>query len=261
MTAGLQASSWQPGLLLAVVLCTALCVTHTPLYAYSNIWNAGLKCDDTGTCVIDEDTGYYSTEQAVKRQDESIKPQLSPIKELTVLGMSSRLCMVVTGSYEHQRALTLASHIDYGWQQRDLFNEVCRNVITLDVNQRYNINASHSSNQNDPIGLSRTEDGLWTTGGEVLFPLNPQRSSAVPCTCVEHQLNPFCPVAMFTALPIRIHAIQPRRWDCSLGAVQTALQGCPHPDHLDPAIPCRPSLFLLRLKARAHQRPPWRFLL
>lgn len=167
MTAGLQASSWQPGLLLAVVVCTALCVAHTPLYAYSNIWNAGLKCDDTGTCVIDEDTGYYSTEQAVKRQDESIKPQLSPIKDLTVLGMSSRLCMVVTGSYEHQRALTLASHIDYGWQQRDLFNEVCRNVITLDVNQRYNINASHSSNQIDPIGLSRTEDGLWTTGGEL----------------------------------------------------------------------------------------------
>jgi len=140
---------------------------HTPLYAYSAIHQAGLKCDDSGSCEIDTAAGYYDTERAVVRQSESIRPQLSPIVELTALILSSRLCMLVTGSPQHITALTLANHIDYGWEQRDLFNEVCRNVISLEVNQRYTINATHSSNQNDPIGLSRTEDGLWGPGGEL----------------------------------------------------------------------------------------------
>jgi hypothetical protein len=151
-----------------LLLAGALAQTsHTPLYAYSAIWQAGLKCSVEGKCEVDPATGYYDTQEAVKRQDESVKPQLSPIVDLSVIVLSSRLCMVVTGSPQHTQALALANHIDYGWQQRDLFNQVCTNVIPLEVNQRYNINASHTSNQNDPLGLSRTEDGLWGPGGDL----------------------------------------------------------------------------------------------
>jgi len=148
----------------------AVATGHTPEYTYSSIWGAGLNCDDSGECTLDTSTGYFGETQSIQRMQESIQPQLNPVVKLTVLVLSSRLCMVVTDSPQHMKALTLANHIDYGSRQKDIFDEVCRNVISLEVNQRYNINASHSSNQDDPFGLSRTEDGLWAPGGQVNGP-------------------------------------------------------------------------------------------
>ena len=129
----------------------------------------GMPCEG-GLCKLEFPSDYYNIDQVMARQIESTIEGEPPIVKLNVFivpdfSRNPLLCILRTGTPEAEMVEEAANK--GWWRVPDVLSQrYCWGKITyLKMTQKYNISMTHPSNDDNPMGLSTTPDGLWATGG------------------------------------------------------------------------------------------------